>query len=330
MTVDVPKVFFSYARADREFVLKLANDLRSAGVSLWIDQLDIPPGDRWDSAVEKALKASLCLVVVLSPASVASQNVLDEVAFALENNKKVVPVLHNRCAVPFRLQRLQYIDFTATYNHGLTQLVSALNVGQPSQTTQAPGLAVRAGVDASEPKPTSSGPWPVQFPLGRYVSTIHNHPYVLAIVFLFMIISSIEIFTGAFDSILPLPIKSERPTNLTQDQNTYFNSGVANMKEGRYDRAINDFSQVIASNQNYKEAYYNRGVCHIKIGDYDKAIRDFSEFIKRDSSRDGAYYNRGISFQKTGQNDRAIDDFKKVLEISKDTNLRQRSEDHLT
>ena len=49
MTVDLPKVFFSYARADAEFVLKLANDLRSAGISLWIDQLDITPGERWDS-----------------------------------------------------------------------------------------------------------------------------------------------------------------------------------------------------------------------------------------------------------------------------------------
>jgi hypothetical protein len=145
MTVDPPKVFFSYARADAEFVLKLANDLRSAGVSLWIDQLDIPPGERWDSAVENALKVSPYLLVVLSPASVASQNVMDEVAFALENKKKIVPVLHTRCTIPFRIQRLQYVDFTATYSNGYTQLLSALNVAQSAQTTQAPTLAARAG-----------------------------------------------------------------------------------------------------------------------------------------------------------------------------------------
>jgi len=132
----MPKIFFSYARADSEFVLRLASDLRSASISLWIDQLDIRPGDRWDSSVENALVASPCLLVVLSPASVASQNVMDEVAFALANKKKVVPVLHQRCEIPFRLQRLQYIDFTATYEHGFTQLLAALNALQQSPTTE--------------------------------------------------------------------------------------------------------------------------------------------------------------------------------------------------
>ena len=150
MTVDPQKIFCSHARVDTEFVLKLANDLRSAGVRLWIDQLDIPPGDRWDSAVENALMASSCLLVVLSSASVVSQNVLDEVAFALENQKKIVPVLHSRCAIPFRIQRLQYIDFTATYNHGFAQLLSALNVLQPSQTPQALALASQASKAASD------------------------------------------------------------------------------------------------------------------------------------------------------------------------------------
>ena len=157
MTVDPQKIFCSYARVDTEFVLKLANDLRSAGVRLWIDQLDIPPGDRWDSAVENALMASSCLLVVLSSASVVSQNVLDEIAFALENQKKIVPVLHSRCAIPFRIQRLQYIDFTATYNHGFAQLLRTLNDLQPSQMSQAlvPASQVRtaaSGVAHSEPR----------------------------------------------------------------------------------------------------------------------------------------------------------------------------------
>jgi tetratricopeptide (TPR) repeat protein len=67
------------------------------------------------------------------------------------------------------------------------------------------------------------------------------------------------------------------------------------MQEGKLDRAINDFSQVIIGNPN-----------HIN-----------------------AYYNRGVSYQKTGQNDKAIDDFKKVLELSNDTNLRRRAEYNL-
>jgi hypothetical protein len=77
------KLFFSYSRADSEFALRLAKDLRTAGARLWIDQLDIPPGARWDQSVEQALKCCSAVLVVLSPASVQSENVLDEIHFAL-------------------------------------------------------------------------------------------------------------------------------------------------------------------------------------------------------------------------------------------------------
>src|SRR5262249_61595355 len=105
-------VFSSYSRADAEFALQRATDLRSAGVDLWIDQLDIPAGAQWDIAVEEALKQCPCLLVILSPMSAASQNVMDEVSFAIERNKRILPVLYRNCDIPFRLKRLQYIDFS--------------------------------------------------------------------------------------------------------------------------------------------------------------------------------------------------------------------------
>src|SRR5262245_33503265 len=120
------KFFFSYARADKDFVLKLADDLRSHGINLWLDQLDIPGGVRWDDAVEDALHASPCLLVVLSPASVASDNVKDEISFGLENRKTIVPILHKECAIPLRLQRFQYIDFRVGYEDGIKRLIQAL------------------------------------------------------------------------------------------------------------------------------------------------------------------------------------------------------------
>lgn len=122
------QVFFSYGRADNDFVLKLAKDLRAAGVNLWIDQLDIAAGDRWDRAVEEALEAASCLLVVLSPDSVESQNVMDEVSLGFDEQKRIVPVLYRKCDVPFRLRRLQHIDFTVSYDSGLEELLKALKV----------------------------------------------------------------------------------------------------------------------------------------------------------------------------------------------------------
>jgi len=122
-----PITFISYSRTDAEFALKLGKDLRAAGVNIWIDQLDVSPGARWDNTVEEALKNCDTLLIILSTASVSSENVLDEFAFALEENKKIVPVLYRDCKLPLRLRRMQYIDFTKNYEAGLIQLKNTLS-----------------------------------------------------------------------------------------------------------------------------------------------------------------------------------------------------------
>jgi hypothetical protein len=122
--------FFSYSRADGEFALKLAKDLRAAGANVWIDQLDIDPGTSWDRAVEDALKRSPRILVILSPTAVGSNNVSDEISFALSKQKLVIPVLYRECELPLRLARLQHIDFRADYAHGLKALSRALGTKQ--------------------------------------------------------------------------------------------------------------------------------------------------------------------------------------------------------
>jgi hypothetical protein len=121
--------FLSYAREDAEFVLRLAKDLRAGGAGVWVDQLDIAPGQRWDRAVEDALAKCLQLVVILSPAAVESTNVMDEVSLALEDGKTVVPVLHRQCKIPFRLRRLQYVDLSLDYKAGHDRLLETLGGG---------------------------------------------------------------------------------------------------------------------------------------------------------------------------------------------------------
>jgi hypothetical protein len=121
------RYFFSYSRDDSEFVLKLAEDMRKQGLNLWIDQLDIRSGERWDESVERALKTCSAFLVVLSPKSVASRNVMDEVSFAIDNGKEVLPILHRRCDVPFRISRLQHIDFTQDYDQALARLLKSAN-----------------------------------------------------------------------------------------------------------------------------------------------------------------------------------------------------------
>ena len=166
--------FLSYAREDAEFVLRLAKDLREGGAGVWMDQLDIAPGQRWDRAVEDALAKCLEVVVILSPAAVESTNVMDEVSLALEDGKTVVPVLHRQCKIPFRLRRLQYVDLSLNYSAGLDRLLETLGVGlrpPPNVGLTLPGTAdtprvkVKRGwfvdhVVAEQEQPTSSPEMP--------------------------------------------------------------------------------------------------------------------------------------------------------------------------
>ena len=110
---DMSLIFISYARGDADFALQLGDHLRSAGAAIWMDQTEIRAGNRWDVAVQEALKECPRLLVILSPASVSSQNVLDEVRYALDAGKEVIPVLYRDCELPFWLRRLQRVDVRA-------------------------------------------------------------------------------------------------------------------------------------------------------------------------------------------------------------------------
>jgi len=139
------RFFFSYSRDDSDFVLRLAESMRARGLNVWIDQLDIRSGDRWDESVERALGTCSAFLVVLSPSSVASRNVMDEVSFAIDNGKQVLPILHRPCTVPFRISRLQHIDFTRDYDQAFARLLSTMNAAPdeavPMRTAPKPAPA---------------------------------------------------------------------------------------------------------------------------------------------------------------------------------------------
>ena len=153
MTTESPKFFFSYVREDSMFVLKLARELRNTGANLWLDRLDIRGGQRWDEAVQAALQSCQGMLAVLSPCAVASQNVMDEVSYALEEGKQLIPVLYQECTIPFRLRRVQYVDFSSGYDEGLAELLRALELEQPTENAAPPRLEGRGPEEAMQPAP---------------------------------------------------------------------------------------------------------------------------------------------------------------------------------
>ncbi|HXV00967.1 MAG TPA: toll/interleukin-1 receptor domain-containing protein [Caulobacteraceae bacterium] len=129
--------FLSYARADSSTALRFADDLLASGIQVWVDQYDIRPSQHWDRAVETAVRGCQGLIVVLSPSSAASPNVADEVAVALAESKDIIPILIEKCTVPLRMTRMQFIDATKDYETALAKCLAAIRVHSGGRTRSA-------------------------------------------------------------------------------------------------------------------------------------------------------------------------------------------------
>ena len=109
---DAKRTFVCYAREDESFALDLASDLKDEGVNVWVDQWDIPSGADWDYEIDRALYDCFYFLIVLSPSAVESEEVRSELRIALDERKRIAPVLYQPCRVPRRLRLIQHIDCT--------------------------------------------------------------------------------------------------------------------------------------------------------------------------------------------------------------------------
>ena len=128
MPTEESKVFISYSRQDADFALKLGKDLKSKGLNIWLDKLDLKSGDNWPEEVEKALKSSEKFLIILSPISVSSIEVKNELNYAIKKQKVIIPVLYIDCDIPLRLARRQHSDFTKDYDEGFSDLLRAFDI----------------------------------------------------------------------------------------------------------------------------------------------------------------------------------------------------------
>lgn len=126
------RVFISYGRKDKDYVYLLVKELRRIGLDIWID-LDIPPGDNWDKAIEDALNGCNKMLLIVSPASMISENVQDEWSFFLEQGKPVYPFLYQETELSFRLRRRQFINSTGDFLTDISRIVDTLAGGKASE-----------------------------------------------------------------------------------------------------------------------------------------------------------------------------------------------------
>jgi hypothetical protein len=125
------RLFFSYSRSDTDFVVRVRQDLERAGHEVWLDQDDIPGGAAWRRSIGEGIAGADLVLVVVTPASMASPNVERELTVADEQAKRLLPVLAQPAVIPpamsFLLAGVQHVDFTRQrYPDALGELHQAL------------------------------------------------------------------------------------------------------------------------------------------------------------------------------------------------------------
>jgi predicted peroxiredoxin len=124
--------FISHSTTDKPFVRRLAADLVSNGVKVWLDEQQLLVGDSIPEKIAQGLAESDFFLLVVSKSSVESPWVKKELNNALvheiERRKvTVLPIKLDEAEVPDSIRDKLYANFTGSYEEGLTRLLKSIN-----------------------------------------------------------------------------------------------------------------------------------------------------------------------------------------------------------
>jgi TolB protein len=125
-----PYFFMSYSREDTVKQKRIVKELRERGINLWVDIENLTPGSpTWEREIEKAIRGSMGIIVLLSPESNNSEWVRREISFGEQHRKRIFPVLiegDDDTSTPLRLANHQRVDLRTKFEAGLDELATAL------------------------------------------------------------------------------------------------------------------------------------------------------------------------------------------------------------
>ena len=146
------EVFVSYSSQDHAQVSKIIEQLRKAGVSVWMDEGGIDAATLWSEAIVEAINDCKILIMMVSRHSTDSANVVKEVMLASESSKTILPVYLEPADIPTRLKyQLTGIQHSEAFSLSLEDLINELLRGLAKNGVNIPGYKT-----ANLSKPNSS------------------------------------------------------------------------------------------------------------------------------------------------------------------------------
>jgi len=148
------RVFISHSHRDKPFAAILNKALRDAGVEVWIDEMEILPGDNIVKKIDQGLSSSDAIIVLLSKDYVSSKWAMQELSVFTarsisEEDIRILPILLEDCDLPIYLRDRLYIDARTHSEAAIRKAVeSVVRVHEPEAKD-------RVEVDRSDSKRSS-------------------------------------------------------------------------------------------------------------------------------------------------------------------------------
>ena len=255
------------------------------------DDGQLTPGDgALQEDILKKVADSDLLLYLTSAASLASKNCNKELAEALKQEIRVIPII------------LEHCDWLY---HQLSNFEVLPHKGQPiskwkdeSEGWQNVVEGIRKAVDEMQTQAKPSSESVQNRRLAEWVFQQGNFLLMLN-----QISMAIEAYSHAIDL---------NPDNA----DIYINRGAAYSKKGNYDFAIDDCNKAIQLYPSYPLAYSNRGNAYNSKGEYDFAITDLERAIELKPDYAEAYNNRGNSYKAKHKYDLAIENYDKAIQLN--------------
>jgi TIR domain len=129
------RIFISYNRCSLEAVQTLAEDLKASDHEMWFDQ-SLTGGQRWWDKILASIRECDIFVFTLTPESLESQACTQELNYAGQLGKVILPVLLsdaiNVNVLPRSLNEIQFVDYRRQDKQAAFALIKAIkNLPEP-------------------------------------------------------------------------------------------------------------------------------------------------------------------------------------------------------
>jgi hypothetical protein len=131
VTDDRPKVFVSHSSADKSGAWPIVQALLGYGAAPWVDALEMRPGDDFSRRISTAIEGSAYVLALISPNSIKSKWVEQEVRQAMSSESqdgrvRVIPCALGNVRMPAYLRDRLYCDFSGDLMRGLTEVLRGI------------------------------------------------------------------------------------------------------------------------------------------------------------------------------------------------------------